>query len=228
MDTNLTQMIEYISATRPDSLLILDSAWHRIFGKHIKSVRISTLKKQMLELLKQRGRIQQRTKFLRERKAELLWKINKLTHSVFEKDIKNARTVMQKYQSAVLLASEELDTLNREEPYVEEQIRTINRHMLEETLVICYGKYQSAVTRIEGLNPLIAEQQKRLYDLLENRDESIKELRESYVVLHKMLGAGMIDKLDITKTKYTPVILPPIVRPSDKAVTYTLAPKSQA
>lgn len=180
-------------------LLILDQKWLNLFQAHKKTKKLKQLENDLLDLVKEQGKLNQDIKDMEKLKKQLLDKIvenmSAAQHSKF------VEKKQEKSQELIVEIKEKIQ--NAEERLLElpEEIRKANEQLLIEGMQICYER----ITRNEQV---IKEEEKWILNardalkehILVKQDLEIKN-QEMYSYMHDMLGREIIEIFDYEQNR---------------------------
>lgn len=179
-------------------ILILNEIWLQNFNKRYKNDRVENLEVDLKEALKKQSRLTEILKKLHEKKKQNLNVILELTPEVFEKSNETAKIRMESLQKEVLEINDSLEQLAMELASVPNEINDVNRKLLNETIEVCYSEMMESQQNLESLTPKIDKMREELKLLVEQHAICKETYKNTYTLLHHLVGEELIDRLDDT------------------------------
>jgi len=177
-------------------LLIFDEYWLALFPREYKSGRIKECEVRIVDLMKEEARIREKINLMSDKKQKAILRINSLTTEAFTEGKKSAKLEIRKSKNAILKANAYFLLANRRLKNIEREIENTNRNLLEETIKICHGLMRESTERINFLEPKITQMREELRNMTEELEENEIRHKMTYNLLHKLIGADVIDRLD--------------------------------
>ena len=182
-------------------VLILDPKWHKLFSKTGTTDEIKALEKQLQELLKRQGKLNNENKDLKRIKNNLMDEI------VVNMDGIESRTDEQtgkKLEENKRLINEVNDKLEKNEDELMElprEIDRVNKELMIVTMDLCYEKLKVNTEEIEEIAAWIREVRVSLKkNILKKQNKEVNNA-ELYAYMHDIFGLDVMELFDM---KYEP------------------------
>ncbi|MBP5385130.1 MAG: hypothetical protein J6Y57_09200 [Lachnospiraceae bacterium] len=182
-------------------VLILDPKWHKLFSKTGTTDEIKALEKQLQELLKRQGKLNNENKDLKRIKNNLMDEI------VVNMDGIESRTDEQtgkKLEENKRLINEVNDKLEKNEDELMElprEIDRVNKELMIVTMDLCYEKLKVNTEEIEEIAAWIREVRVSLKkNILKKQNKEVNNA-ELYAYMHDIFGHDVMELFDM---KYEP------------------------
>lgn len=182
-------------------VLILDPKWHKLFSKTGTTDEIKALEKQLQELLKRQGKLNNENKDLKRIKSNLMDEI------VVNMDGIESRTDEQtgkKLEENKRLINEVNDKLDKNEDELMElprEIDRVNKELMIVTMDLCYEKLKVNTEEIEEIAAWIREVRVSLKkNILKKQNKEVNNA-ELYAYMHDIFGHDVMELFDM---KYEP------------------------
>ena len=195
-------------------VLILDPKWHKLFSKTGTTDEIKALEKQLQELLKRQGKLNNENKDLKRIKNNLMDEI------VVNMDGIESRTDEQtgkKLEENKRLINEVNDKLEKNEDELMElprEIDRVNKELMIVTMDLCYEKLKVNTEEIEEIAAWIREVRVSLKkNILKKQNKEVNNA-ELYAYMHDIFGHDVMELFDM---KYEPKL--PSLKKSDNEKT---------
>lgn len=174
-------------------ILTLDERWYRLVNSKIKTDEIIYWEKQVNELLKKQGRINNDIKDIKKLKKQL---INDVVENMEEDDDSKAKQkLMNQNQRLIQESKDKISTLEDELMELPRELARANERLLTETLKVCYDKINSN-SDIQVLAKWIDATRVKLKKniLIKQDKETINE--NMYSLIHDIIGPENCSKVD--------------------------------
>lgn len=175
-------------------ILTLDERWYHLITDKIKTDEISYWEKQVNELLKKQGRINNDIKDIKKLKKQL---INDVVENMeADDDDKSRQKLMNQNQRLIQESKDKISTLEDELMELPRELARANERLLTETLKVCYDKMNSNSEDIEVLNKWIDATRVKLKKniLIKQDKETINE--NMYSLIHDIIGPENCSAVD--------------------------------
>ncbi len=175
-------------------ILTLDERWYRLVNSKIKTDEIIYWEKQVNELLKKQGRINNDIKDIKKLKKQL---INDVVENMEEDDDSKAKQkLMNQNQRLIQESKDKISTLEDELMELPRELARANERLLTETLKVCYDKINSNSEDIQVLAKWIdATRVKLKKNILIKQDKEIIN-ENMYSLIHDIIGPENCSKVD--------------------------------
>lgn len=175
-------------------ILTLDERWYRLVNSKIKTDEIIYWEKQVNELLKKQGRINNDIKDIKKLKKQL---INDVVENMEDDDDSKAKQkLMNQNQRLIHESKDKISTLEDELMELPRELARANERLLTETLKVCYDKINSNSEDIQVLTKWIDATRVKLKKniLIKQDKETINE--NMYSLIHDIIGPENCSKVD--------------------------------
>ncbi len=182
-------------------VLILDPKWHRLFSKTGTTDEIKALEKELQELLKRQGKLNNENKDLKKIKNNLMDEIvvhmdgiESKTNETTEKKLEDNKRLINEVNEKLEHNEDELMELPRE-------IDRVNRELMIQTMELCYEKLRDNTQEIEEIAAWIREVRVSLKkNILKKQNKEVNNA-ELYSYMHDIFGHDVMELFDM---KYEP------------------------
>ena len=173
-------------------ILTLDERWYHLINEKNKTDEIAYWEKQVNELLKKQGRINNDIKDIKKLKKQL---INDVVENM-ESDGDNREHVMNQNQRLIQESKDKIANLEDELMELPRELARANERLLTETLKVCYSKMNSNHEDIEVLNKWIdATRVKLKKNILIKQDKETNN-ENMYSLIHDIIGPENCSAVD--------------------------------
>ena len=173
-------------------ILTLDERWYHLINEKNKTDEIAYWEKQVNELLKKQGRINNDIKDIKKLKKQL---INDVVENM-ENDGDNRDHVMNQNQRLIQESKDKIANLEDELMELPRELARANERLLTETLKVCYSKMNSNHEDIEVLNKWIdATRVKLKKNILIKQDKETNN-ENMYSLIHDIIGPENCSAVD--------------------------------
>ena len=178
-------------------ILTLDERWYHLINEKNKTDEIAYWEKQVNELLKKQGRINNDIKDIKKLKKQL---INDVVENMEDDDSSRQKQKrMSQNQRLIQESNDKIASLEDELLEVPRELARANEKLLTETLKACYDRMNANTEDIEVLDKWInATRVKLKKNILIKQDKELKNT-EIYSYMHDLLGPDMIEIFDNKK-----------------------------
>ena len=170
--------------TKKIPVLTLDNKWHQLFTQTGITKEIGQLEKQLNDLLKKQGKMNNELKELKKIKNNLMTEIMNSSEAI-EKDEVDKKTEKKLNDNKRLIneVNEKMEK-NEDDLYeIPKQIDAVNRELMLKTMEVCYMKLQSNSDSIEEIAKWIKniriELKKNIIRKQEQEQKHIKQNKET-------------------------------------------------
>lgn len=180
-------------------VLVLDNKWHRLFKRIGITKEITELEKELGELLKRQGKINNDIKGLKKIKSDLM---NDIVSNMDESDNKkineNKRLIEQ--------ANNKIDSYEDEMLELPIEIDRVNKELMLHTMNLCYEKLTENTDEIEEIANWIRDIRIELKKNVIRKQEMEMDNSDLYAFMHNIFGNDVMDLFDM---RYEPKIRVP-------------------
>ncbi len=193
MAKDIDKMINALSAKKVP-VATLDTKWHKLFTKVVKTPEVEEYEGKLNELLKKQGRVNNEVKEIKRVKKELMDEIVNLMDD--DNDSK-----VEKVKEKIDRCNEEIDSHNDELMELPKQIAEVNKQLMIHTMETCYDELKENEKGIDELAKWLANIRIELKKNVVRKQEYEIANQEIYSYMHDIFGAEVIDLFDM---KYNP------------------------
>lgn len=189
--------------TKKIPVLTLDNKWHQLFTQTGITKEIGQLEKQLNDLLKKQGKMNNELKELKKIKNNLMTEIMNSSEAI-EKDEVDKKTEKKLNDNKRLIneVNEKMEK-NEDDLYeIPKQIDAVNRELMQKTMEVCYMKLHSNSDSIEEIARWIKEIRIELKKNIIRKQEQEQNNLELYSYMHDIFGAEVMELFDM---KYNPL-----------------------
>lgn len=175
-------------------VLTLDERWYHLITDKLKTDEISYWEKQVNELLKKQGQINNDIKEVKKIKSQL---IKDVVDNMQDEDNDPKRAkVMEQNQKLIQEAKDKINSLEDEALDLPRDIAQANRNLLIETVKVCYNKINSNKEDLEVLDKWINATRVKLKKNILIRQDKEEANNRMYSSMHDILGPDVMIELD--------------------------------
>lgn len=176
-------------------LVTLDERWYQLFPENEKSSEMKKLEKNLNDLIKKQGQVNNDLKAVRKIKNDLMEQIIQNIDADGLTDSKRQK-LMSRNQRLILEAKEKIAKLEDEEMDIPEEIRLANLALVMEGVQISYNKIRANYDDIQLLGKMINEMRIELKKnvLIKQDKEAMNQHIYSY--MHDLLGPEVMEVFD--------------------------------
>ena len=177
-------------------LLTLDARWHQLFPDHLKTKKLKRLEKELNELIKKQGQLNQDLKDFDKAKKTLMENI--LLNMTDGQGPDSSNRIKKQDRNQKLL-----DDLKEKKEEAESDLRTIpekitrtNQELLIESMRICYETLILNTREIEKEDLWISTVRAMMTQHILHKQEMEIRNEETYKFMYDLLGKKIIDMFD--------------------------------
>jgi len=192
-------------------VLVLDNKWYKLFKRTGTTSEIEKLEKELDELLKKQGKLNNEIKDLKKIKNNLM---NEIVSNMDGLEGALAKDTDKKLKDNKKLINEVNQKMEEDEDALLEiprEIDSVNKRLMVETMDLCYEKLQNNTEEIEEIANWIHEVRVQLKKNLIKKQEKEINNAELYSYMHDIFGQDVMELFDM---KYEPTL--PSVKKSEK------------
>lgn len=177
-------------------LLVLDQKWHHLFTGTRKPEAIQKLEKQLDEVLKQQGRVQQELKELKKAKSTLMQGIVQNmdgaegNNHVQSKKLDENKKLIDEVNEKI----EQCEDILLDMPSM---LKEANELLMQETMSYCYAKLRTNAADIEEIGAWIKDVRIELKKQIIRKQNAEIKNKEIYSYMHDIFGPQVIDVFDL-------------------------------
>ncbi len=175
-------------------VLTLDERWYHLITDKLKTDEISYWEKQVNELLKKQGQVNNDIKEVKKIKSQLIQDVVDNMQDE-DNDPKRAK-VMEQNQKLIQEAKDKINSLEDEALDLPRDIAQANRNLLIETVKVCYNKINSNKEDLEVLDKWINATRVKLKKNILIRQDKEEANNRMYSSMHDILGPDVMIELD--------------------------------
>lgn len=177
-------------------ILILDKNWHYMFPSGKKTERMIELETKLNELLKEQGKLTNNEKDYKNLKKECMSNIMGQMEAAYDNDDHKAKEDMSKSQRYIEEINAKLEDIEHRLGDLPNDIKNTNNELLKESVNLTYAEMKINKLRVTQLEKEIFELRQQLKDKISEKTTKEEMIERTYMFLHNMVGAEVINKLD--------------------------------
>ena len=188
------EKLKSCTAIKQIPILTLDERWYHLITDKLKTDEICYWEKQVNELLKKQGQVNNDIKEVKKIK-------NQLTQDVVDNmqdednDPKRAK-VMEKNQRLIQEAKDKINSLEDEALDIPRDLVNANERLMIETVKVCYNKINSNKEDLEVLDKWINATRVKLKKNILIKQDKEEVNNRMYSAMHDILGPDVMKELD--------------------------------
>ena len=183
-------------------ILTLDNKWHQLFTQREYTPEIKQMEKELNNLLKRQGKINDENKEIKVLKKKLMDEIVVLADELV-RDPSSKKLEKKQNECKRLLeeCNEKLDANEEEMIELPRQINQINNKLMLISMEVCYRRLQKNTAELEEIEEWIANVRRELKKKIIRKQEKEAMNHQLYSYMHDIFGADVIELFDM---KYNP------------------------
>ena len=181
-------------------ILTLDNKWHRLFTQTEISPQIKEKEKELNDLLKRQGKLNNECKKLRSIKTKLRDEIVSLMGEDGKAD-KAAQKKQEENKKMIEDCNERLEADQDELLDIEKDINAVNYELMLLSMEVCYDAIKDNTEEIEQIDKWINQMRIDLKKNVVRKQESELFNQNLYIYMHDIFGPEVIEIFDM---KYNP------------------------
>ena len=182
-------------------ILTLDSRWHELFPEYRKTNRIKELERMINELLKKQGKVSDDRKEMKKLKQRLMEEIiSNMSEEGGERG-RQKQKKQEKSQKMILEINQKLEESERELDSLPEKIKRVNEELLVESLRIWKKEMDENNEQIEAIEAWIVDAREKLKENILRKQDMETRNTEMYSYMHDLLGARLMEQVDLRHDK---------------------------
>lgn len=193
-------------------ILTLDNKWHRLFTQTEISPQILEKEKQLNELLKRQGKLNNECKKLRGIKAKLRDEIVSLMDGGNESG--SAQKKQEENKRLIEDCNERLEADQDELLDIEKDINMVNYELMLLSMEVCYEAIRDNTAEIEQIDKWINQMRIDLKKNVVRKQEKEIYNQNLYSYMHDIFGPEVIEIFDM---KYNPAEKAPVTAKDKKS-----------
>lgn len=182
-------------------ILTLDGSWHELFPDYRKTGKIKELERQINELLKRQGKMNDDRKEMKKLKQRLM---EEIIFNISEEggevgQLKQKK--QEKSQKLILEINDKLEQCEEELDDIPEKLKRINEELLLESLRIWNEEMDHNNEEIEAINEWILDAREKLKENILRKQDMEARNAAMYSYMHNLLGAKLMEQVDLKHNK---------------------------
>lgn len=177
-------------------LLTLDARWHQLFPDHLKTKKLKRLEKELNELVKKQGQLNQDLKDFSAAKKSLMDNILLNMTDGQEPDSQSRAKKQDRNQKLLDDLKEKREQAEDDLRKIPEKINRTNQELLIESMRICYETLILNTREIEKEDLWISTVRAMLTQHILHKQEMEIRNEETYKFMYDLLGKKIIDMFD--------------------------------
>lgn len=175
-------------------ILTLDNKWYQLLTQEAR-MEVSDLERQMNDLLKQQGRLNNEVKDIKRLKKKLMGEIVSLVDEA-DQNTENTQKIEQN-KLLVEQCNERLEGYQDELLDLPRQIEKLNFQLMLATMGCCYETMQENTEEIQEIAQWVTDIRMELKKRLIRKQEMEQRNRAIYSYMHDLFGAEVVDLFDM-------------------------------
>lgn len=189
------EQIKAVLDTKKMPIVLLDPLWHTIRDTLVTSF-IEEREKNLQELLKEQGKLNNELKQYTVVKQNLLKQILEVSDAIQENKLDGQVEKLDTLHKSVLATNEKITDIEQKIPEIEETIEKINKEIILEIILMGYEK----IHVYKGQNKILEEEINILREQVVEKTNIKKNnelvLRGVYKYMHSIIGHQTIEQID--------------------------------
>lgn len=178
-------------------IVLLDPLWH-ITREQIKSKAIDQKEKELQELLKEQGRLNNDFKEYTSIKKKFLGQILEVSSAVQNSEDPGALDELNALHQSTIGVNEKIEAIEERLEHIEEDIEGKNKELVSEMVAIGYGYIEGYKEEAEKLEVEIEALRAEMLRKTNKKKEDEAFLKDIYKYLHSIIGREHIEIIDKT------------------------------
>lgn len=188
-------------------VLVLDNKWHRLFKKIGITDDIKRLEKELNELLKRQGKINNEMKALKKIKSDLMGEIvNNMDDGDDSRDSKASNKKLDDNKRLINEANNKMASYEDEMLELPREIDRVNKELMLHTMDLCYDTLSENTDQIEEIANWIRDIRIQLKKNVIRKQEMEMNNADLYTFMHNIFGNDVMDLFDM---RYEPKLRVP-------------------
>lgn len=183
-------------------VLTLDNKWYKLFTDLTDVPEIQKKEKQLNDLLKRQGKLNNDSKNIKKLKKKLMEEIVPMADELEQNPSKTLEKKMDEQKRLIEECNEKLDGMEEELMELPRQIKDANHSLMLSTMAYCYDCMQENTEQITDIAKWITDIRIELKKNLIRKQEMEYQNRQIYSYMHDIFGADVINIFDM---KYNPI-----------------------
>ncbi len=182
------------TAIKDIPILTLDERWYHLITDKIKTDEIRYWEKELNDLLKKQGQINNDIKEVKKIKAQL---IQDVVDNMQDEDSDPKKTkIMEQNQRLIQEAKDKIGSLEDEALDIPRDIVNANEQLMIETVKVCYNKINNNKEDLEVLDKWINATRVKLKKNILIKQDKEEINNRMYTAMHDILGPDVMKELD--------------------------------
>ena len=178
-------------------VLILDNKWHKLFKKAGGSTpEIVQLEKELADLLKRQGKLNNDIRALKKIKSDLMGEIVVNMDGV-DNDGSDSSRKLADNKRLISESNDKIDMYEDELMELPKEIDRVNKQLMIKSMALCYEVIDSNTSEIEEIADWIHEIRIQLKKNVIRKQEKEFYNAELYSYMHDIFGPDVIDLFDM-------------------------------
>lgn len=197
-NSNVNLKKEYVSEilkTKKLPIVLLDPLWHTM-RESIQSELIKNQEKNLQELLKEQGRLNNDHKDYNAVKQNFLKEILNISGKVHSQGDNNSIEELNKLHQSTVGVNQKLEEIEKRIEEVEKEIESTNRDIIEEMIAIGYEYIEVCKEKEIRLEREITKLREQMLLKTGEKKKCEKLLKDVYNYLHNIIGREQIEIID--------------------------------
>lgn len=182
-------------------ILTLDNKWHKLFTQMGTSPKIDKTEKQLNEILKLQGKLNNEIKDMKKLKAKLMNDIVSLMGEDAADSDRNAMKKQEENKRLIEECNQKIEDKQDQLLDLEKEIYEINYELMLCSMDVCYDVIRENTEEIEEIDRWITKMRIELKKNVVRKQQKELYNQELYSYMHDIFGPNVIEIFDM---KYNP------------------------
>lgn len=176
-------------------ILVLEENWLKLFGD-IKYKNIQYLKEELNQLLKEEGKLKEKSYGIQREKTHAMKMILGISDALNNEDKNVDPKLLDEYKDKIEKANEELEEITFKLETIPQEIREVNFQLLKTTVDYGYKELKTKEKKLKETTEELDRTRERLRELINEKHDYEEWIDSTYSFMHGMLGSEEMEKLD--------------------------------
>lgn len=179
-------------------ILTLDNKWHKLFTQTEASGEITVLERELNDLLKRQGKLNNEVREIHKLKTRLMDEIVTLMPSSDKGVGKKLEKKLSENRRLINECNEKLESHEDELMDLPKEIDRVNYELMLRTMEVCYEKMHENTEEIEEIGKWINQVRVELKKNVVRKQEKEINNQMLYSYMHDIFGASVIELFDMS------------------------------
>ena len=182
-------------------ILTLDHKWHQLFTQREHTEKIKQMEKELNDLLKRQGKLNDENKEIRRLKKMMMDEIVVLADGIEKSPSEKLEKKQEECRRIITECNEKLEACEEEMIELPRQINQLNNRLMLATMEVCYRRLKKNAAEVTEIEQWITNIRRELKKKIIRKQEKEAENHQLYSYMHDIFGADVIELFDM---KYDP------------------------